>query len=162
MLRSIAAVIVCYIVMFILIFVCFAALVFGLGIDGLLKPGSFQGNMLITIAAPSITIIVGLFGGWLCAKIAGGGNGGREAGRGRNSVIALAAVNLVVGAIFAVGTLQKPFPADPRPADMTLEEFMKVGREPTWVAVSNPIIGSIAVLVGGLLIARGTSPRREN
>lgn len=152
MVRSIVAVIVSYIVMFVLIFVCFAALVFGLGIDGLLKPGSFQGGLLITIAAPSITIITGFFGGWLCAKIA----------RSAKAIWALAAVTLVVGAIFAVGTLQKPFPADPRPADMTLEQFMEVGREPTWVAVSNPIIGSIAVLIGGLLTTRGTSPRRQS
>lgn len=155
MLRSILAVIVSYIIMFVLIFACFAALVFGLGIDGLLKPGSFQGNMIITIAAPSITIIVGLFGGWLCAKIAGGGS------RGRIPVIVLAAINFVIGAVLAVGTLQKPYPADPRPADMTLEQFMEVGREPTWVAVSNPIIGSIAVLIGGLAVASSSRRRGQ-
>lgn len=151
MLRSIAAVIVCYIIMFVFIFVAFASLVFSLGIDGLLKPGSFQGGLLITIAAPSITIIAGLIGGWLCAKIAGGG------GRGSKPVIALAVVTLVVGAVSAAVTLQKPYPADPRPADMTLEQFMAVGREPTWVAVSNPIIGAIAVLIGGCLLA---APRK--
>ena len=157
MLRSIIAVIVSYIVMFVLIFVSFAALVFGLGIDGLLKPGSFQGGLLITIAAPSITLITGVFGGWLCAKIAGVGTGGR----GRTPVIALAVVVFVLGALSAAITLQKPFPADPRPADMTLEQFMEVGREPTWVAVSNPIIGAIGVLIGGMLMAArsGASPR---
>lgn len=151
MLRSIAAVVISYIVMFILIFVLFAALVFGLGIDGLLKPGSFQGGLLITIAAPSITLLTGVFGGWLCAKIA----------RGSRAVLALAAVVLVLGIISALVTLQKPFPADPRPADMTLEQFMEVGREPTWVAVSNPIIGSIAVLVSGLLLAGAGTQRRN-
>lgn len=156
MLRSIAAVIISFIVMYVLIFVAFAALVFGLGIDGLLKPGSFQGNMLITIAAPSITILAGLFGGWLCVKIAG-----RAGSGGRTSIIALAALTFAFGAVSAAVTLQKPFPADPRPADMTLEQFMAVGREPTWLAVSNPIIGSIAVLVSGLLLAGAGTQRRD-
>lgn len=145
MLRSIAAVVVTYIVMAILIIAVFMGLWLGLGPDRLLKPGSFQGNMLITIAAPSITLLVGLFGGWMCAKIAGGG-------RSRTPVMVLAGVVLVLGLTTAYFTLQKPFPADPRPADMTVQELMEVGREPTWVALFNPIGGAVAVLIGGLVL----------
>lgn len=147
MLRSIAAVVVTYIVMAILIMCLFMALWFGLGPDRLLKPGSFQGNMLITIAAPSITLLVGLFGGWLSAKI----------GRSRTPVMVLAGVVLALGLLMAAVTLQKPYPSDPRPAGMTVEEIMKVGREPTWVALFNPIGGAVAVLIGGLVLTR---PRR--
>ena len=149
MLRSIAAVIISYVVMAILIMVTFAGLWFGLGPDGLLQPGSYKGNMIINIAAPGITILAGLLGGWLCTRIA----------RNRAATVALAGIVLVLGLTMAAFTLQKPYPADPRPAGMTVQEIMKVGREPTWVAISNPIIGAIAVIVGGLLTAT-RRPRR--
>ncbi|GJQ28215.1 MAG: hypothetical protein HBSAPP03_00990 [Phycisphaerae bacterium] len=148
MLRSILAVIVSYIVMAILVIGAFMAMWYGLGPDGLLQPGSYKGNMLISIAAPTIAGVGGLFGGWLCAKI----------GRGRGPVAALAAVVLVLGLTMAYFTLQKPYPADPRPAGMTVKEIMEVGREPTWVAISNPILGAITVFLGGLCVCKTKNP----
>lgn len=144
MVRSIVAVIVSYIAMAIVVMGAFMALWFGLGPDGLLKPGSYQGNMIICIAAPAITAIGGLFGGWLCAKIAKSGK----------AVISLAVVLAVLGFTMAYFTLQIPYPADPRPDGMTVQEIMKTGREPTWVAISNPIIGAVTVLIGGLVLTR--------
>lgn len=149
MLRSILAVVVSYIVMFVLIVTVFMGLWYGMGPDRLLEPGVWKGNLFLCIAAPSITILAGLFGGWLCAKI----------GRGSGPVMALAAVVLVLGAAMAVFTLQKPEPTGPRPAGMTVEQIMKDGREPTWLAILNPIIGAGAVLVGGLVIAGSRKPR---
>ena len=148
MLRSIAAVVVTYIVMAILIIAAFTGLWLGLGPDRLLRPGSFQGNMFLCIAAPSITVLVGIFGGWMCAKMAG-------RGRGRTPVLALAGVALALGLITAFFTLQKPFPADPRSAGMTMQQMMEVGREPTWLLIFNPIGGAGEVVVGGLLLGNG-------
>lgn len=142
MLRSIVAVIVSYVAMAVFVMALFMGLWFGLGPDGLLQPGSFKGNMLISIAAPGITVVGGLLGGWLCAKI----------GRGRGPVMALAGLVLGLGLLMAYFTLQKPYPADPRPAGMTVQEIMEVGREPTWVAIVNPIAGAGAVLIGGLVM----------
>lgn len=143
MLRSIIAVVLSYVAMAALVIGAFMGLWYGLGPDGLLQPGSYKGNMLIAIAAPSIALIGGLFGGWLCAKI----------GRGGKPVVALAGVVLVLGLVMAYFTLQKPYPADPRPAGMTVAQIMEVGREPAWVAIFNPIGGAVAVLIGGLVIA---------
>lgn len=148
MLRSIAAVVVAYILMAILIIAAFTGLWFGLGPDGLLRPGSFKGNVFFTITAPAITVIGGLFGGWFCAKI----------GRSRKPVIALAGIVLVLGLVMAYFTLKAPFPADPRPPGMTVMEIMEVGREPTWLAIFNPIAGAGAVLIGGLVMA---APRKQ-
>lgn len=142
MVRSIAAVVVSYIVMMLLIMGMFAGMVFGFGIEGLLKPNSFQGNMIITILAPAIALLAGLVGGLVCAKM----------GRSKKAVMVLAGLVLVLGLVQAVGTLQKPFPADPRDPNMTLEQFMEVGREPTWLAIFNPIGGALAILVGGLVL----------
>lgn len=149
MLRSIIAVVVTYILMSVLIIGTFMGLWFGMGPNRLLEPGSFQGNLFFTIAAPAITVIVGLFGGWMCATIS----------RGRTPVIVLAGVVLVLGLLTAAVTLQKPFPADPRDPNMTMAQLMEVGREPTWLAIFNPIGGAAAVLLGGLVLAKGTITR---
>jgi hypothetical protein len=146
MLRSILAVIASYIVMAILIMAVFAGLWFGMGPDRLLKPGSWEGNMFLCIAAPGITLLGGLFGGWMCAKIVRPPNA-------RKPVMALAGIVLVLGLVMAYFTLQKPAPTGPREPGMTMQQIMEQGREPTWVAISNPIIGAAAVLVGGLCIA---------
>lgn len=139
MLRSIVAVVATYIVMSVLIVGAFMGLWFGLGPDRLLLPNSWKGNLLLCIAAPAITVLAGLFGGWMCAKIA----------RGRKPVIVLAGLVFVLGMIVAYSTLQKPFPADPREPGLTMQQLMEKGREPTWLALLNPIIGAAAVLAGG-------------
>ncbi len=148
MLRSILSVIVSYIAMFIFIVVTFMGLWFGMGVDGLLQPGSYKGNMLLCIAVPCITIIAGILGGRLCFKIA----------RGRKPVMVLAGIVFVLGAITAYFTLQKPELTGTRPAGMKVQELMEKGREPTWVAVSNPIIGALGVLVGGLCLCAPRKP----
>lgn len=149
MLRSILAVIVSYLVMFVLIMVLFMGMWFGLGPNRLLEPGSFKGNWLITIAAPAITVLCGLFGGWLCARI----------GRGGKPVIALACVVLVLGLISAYITLQKPEPTGVRDPEMTTMQFLEVGREPAWIAIFNPLGGAAAILIGGLIMAAPRKPK---
>lgn len=151
MLRSILAVIASYVTMVVLIMASFTALWFGLGPDRLLKPGEWNGNLLICIAAPSITLAAGLFGGWLCARIA----------RARKPVIALAAVVLVLGLTTAYFVLQKPFPTGPREPGLTTLQALEKGREPTWVAIFNPIGGAAAVLIGGLVLAGRSDSRRK-
>jgi hypothetical protein len=147
MLRSIIAVVTTYIAMSILIIGVFSALWLGLGPDRLLKPGEWKGNMILTIAAPGITILSGLFGGWMCAKIA----------RATKPVIVLAGLVLVLGLLMAFFTLQKPEPTGPREPGLTMTEIMEKGREPAWVAISNPILGAGAILLSGL----GFASRRK-
>jgi hypothetical protein len=139
MLRSILAVIVAYVAMSALVMAGFSGLLFGVGIDGLLEPGTWKGNTLMCIAAPGITVACGLFGGWLCTKIA----------RRRTPVLVLAGLVLGFGMMTAYFTLQKPEPTGPRPQGTTLKQFMEQGREPTWFALLNPVLGAAAVLLGG-------------
>ena len=149
MLRPVLAVVVAYIAMNALILGGFAALLiaallFGPGPDRLLRPGSWQGGVSLTVAAPGITLGAGLLGGWFCATIA----------RRRAAVIAMAALVLLLGGLTAVFTLQKPAPTGPREPGLTVAEFREKGREPTWLVLLNPVLGAAAVLAGGLLIAR--------
>jgi hypothetical protein len=148
MVRSIIAVVASYIAMVILIMGAFAGMWFGMGPDRLLEPGLWTGNVFLCIAAPAITLIFGLFGGWMCAKI----------GRSTKPVMVLAGVVLVLGMLTAYFTLQKPEPTGPRAPGMSMTEIMEKGREPTWLAIFNPIGGAAAVLIGGLCIAAPRKP----
>lgn len=146
MVRSIIAVVVTYIGMSVLIMGTFMGLWIGMGPNRLLEPNSFQGTLFLCIAAPAITVVYGLLGGWACTTIS----------RRRGPVMVLAGIVLSLGLLTAYFTLQKPFPADPRDPNMTMQQLMEVGREPTWLAIFNPIGGAAAVLVGGLVLARGS------
>lgn len=106
MLRKIAAVVVPYIVMTVLIISVFMGMWFGMGPDRLLEPGTWKGGWFLCIAAPSITVLCGLFGGWMCIKI----------GRSRTPLLVLAGVVLVLGGLAAALTLQSPS----RPAHASL------------------------------------------
>lgn len=140
MLRPILAVVGSYVAMAVFVMAVFMGLWFGMGPDRLLVPGTWEGNMILCIAAPAITATAGLLGGLMCAKI----------GRGRGPVLALAGLVLVLGLTMAYFTLKKPEPTGPRPAGMTVQQVMEQGREPAWVAISNPIIGAVGVLCAGL------------
>lgn len=150
--RSILAVVVSYIVMMVLVFGSFMSLWIGLGPNKLLEPGTFQGNMFLCIAAPSIAGLAGVLGGWLCGRMA----------RGKMSaVVGLAVLTLVAGLTMGYFTMQKPFPTGARDPNMTMEELMKVGREPDWVAIGNPIIGAVGVMIGGLVLGRRKAGERK-
>lgn len=152
MLRSIVVVVASYILMTAVIVIAFMALWIGMGPNRLLEPGTWKGGLFLSIAAPTITVVAGLLGGWVCAKFASGGRAGTGgSGKGRGAVLALAALVLVLGGISAAVTLQKPYPSGPRDPNMTTEEFFKQGREPSWLAIFNPIGGAAAVLVSGML-----------
>lgn len=152
MLRTVVAVIVSYVVMTIIIMAAFAALMFGMGPDRLLEPGSWKGTTFLNIVAPSITVISGLFGGWLSVKI----------GASRKPVVPLAVVVILLGAITAYFTMQKPAPTGERPSGMTMQEFMEKGREPTWLLIFNPIGGAAAVLITGMLTKPPRKPEPVN
>jgi len=147
MLRAILALSASLSFMAFLTMVMFGGLWYGLGPDRLFQPGLWTGSTLFAIAAPAITVITRLFGGWMCAKVAGRGR--------KNSVLTLAGIVLVLGLVMAYITIQKPEPTAPRAPGATIDQFFDNGREPTWLALFNPIAGAGAVLIGGFMLAGG-------
>ncbi len=147
MIRSIVAVIVSFIAMFGLTMVVFSGLWYGMGPDTLLQPASFRFSMLLAVAIAAITVIRGLIGGWMCAKI----------GRGTKPVMVLAGLVLMIGMIVCYSTLKAPELTDVRGPGMTTDQFFDKAREPLWLVIFNPIAGAAMVLIGGLCIA---SPRK--
>src|SRR2546423_15280239 len=106
MVRAILAVIVSYVVMFILLFAGFTCAFLILGADQAFKPGSYQVSNRWLALSFALHIVVGLIGGFLCAAIA----------KGRKTPLAVANVAVVIGFVPGVpGIMAQPEPAHTPP-----------------------------------------------
>lgn len=144
MLRAILAVIVSYVLMFVLIFLAFTCVYFVLGAGGAFKPGSFAASNRWIAIAFGVNFVVAVIGGLICAAIAKGGK----------APMALAAVVFVVGLLLSVPSLMVPRADEVRVGDVPMSEAMKKAKEPPWVPLTFPIVGAIGVLIGGKLKGR--------
>jgi hypothetical protein len=141
MVRSILSVIVGYVALFLLIFVLFTALYMVLGSNGSFKPGSYQPSILWLALSTPLAFVAAIIAGYVCAALA----------RGGRAPLALAALVFVLGIIFAVPVLTSPETNVARTSDVSNMEAMMKAKEPAGVALTNPLLGAVGVLVGGRL-----------
>ncbi len=141
MARSIIAVIVGYILMFILQLAAFMTIYTMMGPNWSFKPSSFQASTRWTVMQFAVILVTAAIAGLICAVIA----------RGGKASLALAAVVLVLGLGFAVAHTAM------QPADNHELRTANVGpnifraRHPTWVIFLGPFIGAVGVVIGGKL-----------
>jgi hypothetical protein len=145
MARTIAAIIVSYIVMFVLTFLAFTAEYTLLGADHAFKPRTFVASNRWIAIAFVINFIVAVIGGFICAAIA----------RGGKAPLVLAIVVFVLGLLFAIPSLMVPHTGAVRAtSDMPMFEAMQKAEEPRWVPFTFAIVGGAGVLIGGKLKKR--------
>lgn len=144
MLRAILAVIVSYVLMFVLIFLAFTGVYMVLRADGAFKPGSFEASSAWIGIAFAVNFVVAIIGGMVCAAIA----------RGGKAPIALAAIVFVLGLGLAIPSLMVQKTDAVRAGDVPMFEAMQKAKEPPWVPFTFPIVGAIGVLIGGKLKGR--------
>lgn len=149
MFRSIAAVVVGYIVMLVLVFGTFTVAYLLMGTDNAFKPGAYDPSTLWLVVSFPLALIAAVLGGIVCALIA------RPASRAPK---ALAIVVVILGLLGVVGVLMNTRPdPGPRTGDVPNMEAMMNAKQPVWVAVANPIIGAAGVLLGARL--RASKPK---
>jgi hypothetical protein len=140
MVRIAAGVIVGYFVMLVLVVVLGVAVFLALGAEHAFAPGAYTPSVLWIVIALSCALLAAIAAGWVCAAIGGAGTAPKV----------LAGLVLVLGLIFVYPALNPE--ADLRPtARMSGEPVMvslKNARQPVWIAVMNPILGVVGVLVG--------------
>jgi hypothetical protein len=136
--RLIGSVIVGYLVIFVAVFATFSAAYVAIGADGAFRPGSYDVSMTWIILGTVLSFGAAWLGGRICLAIAKDAKGPK----------ALAAVVLILGILFAIPAM-KPPPSEPRPAGAAMMDAMQRARTPLWVALLNPVIGVLGVLVGG-------------
>ena len=146
MLRSVLAVIVGYIVMFILNVAAFMTIYTIVGPDWSFRPGSYQASTRWTVMQFAVVLITAIIAGLICAAIAKGGK----------APLALAVVVLVLGlGMAAAATALRPADThEVRVGNVSNMDAMNKARHPTWVMFLGPFIGAVGVVIGGKLRRR--------
>ena len=149
MARSILAVVAGYATLALVIFVTFTALYLVLGAERSFAPGSYDASTLWVAASFPLGVAASVAAGFVCASIA----------RGRRAPQVLAGVVLILGLLFAVPVLRAASAPSPvRTGDVSNMEAMQAARQPRWVALANPFVGAVGVLVGAGLRRRRRRP----
>src|SRR5207247_10563036 len=125
--RAILAVIVSYVVMFILFFAGFTCAYLILGADQAFKPGSYQVSNRWLALSFALHIVVGLIGGFLCAAIAKGGK----------APLALAIVAVVIGLLLGIPEImaQRNLPNTHRTRYVHYLEAIQMVGQPVWAQI---------------------------
>jgi hypothetical protein len=146
MTRSIIAVIVGYVAMFVLVFATFTCVFLLMGTDWSFKPGSFEASNRWIAMSLVANLIIGVIGGMVCASIA----------RGGKAPMVLAIVVFALGLLLAIPSLMahQKNAGEVRTGNVSQMEAMQKANEPVWVPFTFPVIGAIGVLIGGKLKRR--------
>ena len=146
MVRSIIAVIVSYISMFVLNFLGFVGLYTVIGPSQAFRPRSFLASNRWIAMAFAIMLVTGIIAGLICAAIA----------RGRKSTFALAVLILVVGLMLAIPAVMKSKAnaGMARVGDVPAMEAAEKAYWPVWAPFAFPFVSAIGALVGGKLKKR--------
>jgi hypothetical protein len=148
MVRAIVGVVVGYVVMALLIFLTFSIAYLGMGADRAFNPGRFDPTLFWIVISFFLSFVAALVGGYTCATIA----------KSKRAAQVLAGLVFVIGILVALPVLTS---GDTRPnvrtGNVPNMEAMQKARTPGWVALMNPLIGAVGVMVGaGLRQARAS------
>jgi hypothetical protein len=142
MVRTIAAVVVGYLVMALLVFALFSAAYLAMGADAAFRPGTFEVSGLWVATSFVLGLVAAVVGGYVCATIAQDGKG----------PLILAALTLLLGVLVAVPLLTSDAgQPQVRSGDVPNLAAMQQARQPGWVALLNPLVGAAGVLAGARL-----------
>jgi hypothetical protein len=146
MLRSVLAVIVGYIAMFILQVAAFMTIYTMMGPDWSFKPAVYQASTRWTVMQFAVILVTAIIAGLICVVIAKGGK----------APLALAAVVLVLGFGLALlsTTMRTVNYHEVRTGDVPNMVAMSKATHPRWVVFLGPVIAAVGVAIGGKLRRR--------
>jgi len=142
--RKIAAVVLGYLVMFVIVFVTFSATYLVMGADRSFKPGTYDVTTTWVLVSLVLSFLAALAGGRVAVAI----------GRERKVAAMLAVVVVILGVILAIPNLNAPKTDEVRTAGVSNAEAMWKARQPAAVMLITPVIGAIGILAGGRMRRR--------
>lgn len=143
--RLIGSVVAGYVVILILVFVGFAVAARVLGVERVLQPGTYDPSSIWVVISFVLSFAAAVIGGLVCAAVARTARGPRV----------LAGVILVLGILFALpGIFRSSDAPATRAGSVSAMDALRQGRQPTWIALLNPIVGALGVVVGAGLFAQ--------
>jgi len=139
MLRKVLGVIVGYLVMACFVFLTFTGAYLVMGTNQAFKPGTYDVSLRWTAISFVLSLVAAIVGGYVCALIA----------RSSRAAQVLAGIVIVLGILVAIPVLTggdtRP---NVRPREVPNLQAMQSARTPKWVALLNPIVGAVGVMVG--------------
>jgi hypothetical protein len=138
--RKIGAVVLGYVTMFAGVFILFSTTYLLLGPGRSFQAGSCDVSAAWIIASIVLGFVAALLGGKVCLAV----------GKTRGTVQALAGLVIVLGLVFAIPVFTGPGEASAVACDgLGGMEAMQEAIQPVWMALLNPVIGAVGVLLGG-------------
>lgn len=147
--RSIAGAVVGYVVVALIVMGCFTAAFLTGGADFAFHPGTTDVTMGWMLMSLAVSLLSAIAGGYVAAMV-GGGSGAR-------AVQFLIVLVLVLGVVSAVMQIGKEIP-DIDPANLSNFEAANYAVQPTWFALTLPVLGMVGVWFGGLMYRRRLGP----
>lgn len=141
MVRAILGVVLGYVVMFATIFLTFSGLYLILGQERSFQPGSYHPSVLWNAVSFALGIGAAVVGGVVCAHVA----------RAATPPKVLAGLVLVIGLLSAAVVLTAATPDQERTGEVGNLDAMTKAKQPAWVALANPFVGCVGVLLGARL-----------
>ena len=140
MVRFVAAIVIGYLVMLVVVIGVFTAAYPLVGVDRLFEPGSYQAARGWILLSLAIGLVAAMSAGSLCARIA----------PATAAPLWLAAIVLVLGGLMAIPVVTNADSArgGPRPPGISMSDAMAHAEQPVWVALLNPLVGAVGVLIG--------------
>ena len=146
MVRSIIAVVISYITMFVLNLLGFIGLYAVVGSAHAFKPRAFVASNRWIVMALAVMLVSGIIAGLICAAIA----------RGGKATVALAGLILIVGLLLAYPAIMKSRANEGtvRVGEVSTREAMEKAYWPIWAPFAFPFVSAVGALVGGKLKKR--------
>jgi hypothetical protein len=139
MLKSILAIIVSYIVMFVLFMAIFTGLYFALGIERVFQTDSYEVTMLWIVLALAVGFLVNIFAGYLCAAIS----------KSWRTCQVFALIVFLLALVQCLSALRRnPEMPTVRAGDVTYLEALSLAVTPMWFHLVDPILAGVGVLLG--------------
>jgi hypothetical protein len=138
--RNIAAVVLGYLVIFVLLFCALTLAYLVLGADRAFRPATYEPSKRWILLSVVAGFVAAYIGGVVSAVIA----------KGSKAPLVLAALVLVLGILFAIPVLTRHYSTAEliRDGNVGFVEAMQNAKQAPWVALLNPLIGAVGVLAG--------------
>src|SRR4051812_37934300 len=139
MLKSILAIVVSYIAMFVLFMAIFTGLYFALGVERVFQADSYEVSTLWIVLTLAVAFLVSMFAGCLCAAIS----------KSWRTCQVFALIVFLLALIQCFSALKRNQDApNVRAGEVGMFDAMKLAVSPFWLHLVNPVLNGAGVLIG--------------